>query len=354
MKCSRKISPLHSILFLLNFACGFHSVNALVAPNPSAFSATRPIPPHWRLVLLPGFGNDAQDYISPPILATNEALAAPSSGSFVDSLLRRGWQREQIHVLPVQRYEWLQVFVYGCFDVQFWQGTAPPTNPAFAWYLQRVQAVLESCAADDDDAEVVLVGHSAGGWLARAAAQVGASPRVRAVVTLGTPNVPHPTMDMTRGALRWTHDTYPGAYQPSPERTVFYLTVCGTAVTGQRDSERPTERFAYNSYDVVCGKGETLGDGTCFVCWHSFGSSAVSHFFAYTIFNVLFRQRCRRGSGLCSAFRRCRAIGPTQCLSLHQRTGPVVRLGCCHGSMAFRSLGAIDRESFDTGSPINR
>lgn len=247
-----------SLLLLLQLACGV--VTALVTPNPSASSiiTNSPIPPHFRVLILPGFGNDAQDYISPPILSKDEG-SAPATGSFVDSLLRRGWQKEQIHVLPLQRYEWLQVFLYGCFDVQFWQGTAPPTNPAFRWYLQRVHAVMESF--QDEDHEVVLIGHSAGGWLGRAALGTASRHRVRALVTLGTPNVPHPTMDMTRGALRWTHETYPGAYLSSADGKIRYLTVCGTAVTGQRDSERRTERFAYNSYEAVCGVGETLGDG---------------------------------------------------------------------------------------------
>jgi PGAP1-like protein len=266
MSYRRKSSSLQSLLLLLQFTCG--AVIALVAPNPSAPSATtRSIPQHFRILILPGFGNDAQDYISPSIVSTNEAssaaaAAASSSGSFVNSLLRRGWQPEQIHVLPVQRYEWLQVFLYGCFDLQFWQGTAPPTNPAFCWYLQRVQAVMESFHDDDQAHEVVLIGHSAGGWLGRAALGTPAvSQRVRALVTLGTPNQPHPTMDMTRGALRWTHDTYPGAYPHASERKIRYLTVCGTAVTGQPESERRSERFAYNSYEAVCGVGETLGDG---------------------------------------------------------------------------------------------
>ena len=256
---SREITFLCSLFLLFIVAGGDSVVHALVA-NPSF--QTNTIPANVQLLILPGFGNDSQDYISPVI--SSSSASSSNSGSLVNSLLRRGWSPEQIRVLPLQRFEWLQVFLYGCFDPAFWQGTAPPTNPAFHWYLQRVQRAIQEAIVEKENRKVVLMGHSAGGWLGRAA--LGLLPesqynRIPALVTLGTPNIPHPSMDMTRGALRWTHETYPGAFLLKQQ--VRYLTVCGTAVTGQRESDRRTERFAFNSYEAVCGTGETLGDGTC-------------------------------------------------------------------------------------------
>ncbi len=69
---------------------------------------------------------------------------------------------------------------------------------------------------------MTLVGHSAGGWLARAFlgdARYGAAPglpnpAVAALVSLGTPHLPPPAgvFDVTRGALSWLHGRLPGAH----------------------------------------------------------------------------------------------------------------------------------------------
>lgn len=48
----------------------------------------------------------------------------------------------------------------------------------------------------------------------------------------------------TRGALTFTSDEYPGAYLK--EKGVFYVTVGGTAVEGDKDAPRNSRaRFAY-------------------------------------------------------------------------------------------------------------
>ena len=131
-------------------------------------------------------------------------------------------------------------------------------------------------------------------------------------------------MDMTRGALRYTDTQYPGAYQHYHNRsstvggsstggggvvhedhsqndnndvttantqmnsTIFYITVCGNSVQGQKNNEERSNifqpkststttspasststrmaRFAYNSYEAVCGDGTTCGDGVVPLC----------------------------------------------------------------------------------------
>jgi pimeloyl-ACP methyl ester carboxylesterase len=118
----------------------------------------------------------------------------------------------------------------------------------------------------------LLVCHSAGGWLARAALGylndvIDPRQRVCGVVTLGAPHLPPPpgVMDMTRGALRFTNDDFPGAYYQQED--VFYITVVGDAIAGvaqQKSSPfEPTSTtgFAYVSYQAVSGVGTTSGDG---------------------------------------------------------------------------------------------
>jgi PGAP1-like protein len=305
------------------------------------------IPNNVKLLILPGFGNVMEDYI----LSSNpndpyDTSTTCRTGSLLQSLIDRGWKyQENVFILPIlKRYEWIKVFLYGLFDVQFlFYSNAPPTNPAFVWYLQKIHSMLQeqilrsnpnaihyenetAMAATTNTTEIILIGHSAGGWLGRAAIAYllqqqqytnTADPNyvIRGLVTLGSPHLPPPitAMDMTRGALRYTDTHYPGAYQHYSNRsssivssirrntqtehaqkdhdiatinttknnTIFYITVCGNSVRGQKSEGRnlypsatPTTatsstsitRFAYNSYEAVCGDGTTIGDGVVPLC----------------------------------------------------------------------------------------
>lgn len=233
------------------------------------------IPQRARILVLPGFGNDAADYF----------LEDAQHGSLVQSLRKRGWSEEQIRVLSVSRGDWLQVFWKGIFDLRFWVGRADPTRPAYQWYLARAAEAIRDMTPDGSGAGVVLLCHSAGGWLGRAVCGFGSASAegeedggafavdlntVLGIVTLGSPHLPPPptVMDMTRGALRITNDQFPGAHHNS----LFYITVAGSAVTGveqikQSPMERTTEEgYAYRSYEIVCGDGESDGDGIVPLC----------------------------------------------------------------------------------------
>ncbi|CAM9724146.1 unnamed protein product [Ectocarpus sp. 12 AP-2014] len=81
---------------------------------------------------------------------------------------------------------------------------------------------------------------------------------VAGLVTLGSPHFAGP-MDMTRGALTFTSDEYPGAFLK--DKCIFYVTVGGAALFGEKDAPRRSRaRFAYGSYQTVCGEGATMGD----------------------------------------------------------------------------------------------
>lgn len=128
---------------------------------------------------------------------------------------------------------------------------------------QTVRQVLEQTAAS----QVNLVGHSAGGWIARiylgekpyavhrADGQRqnvwAAHPQVATLVTLGTPHISQERW--TRRNLDFVNNTYPGAFHDS----VNYVCVAGKAIFGQRWRHW----FTYNSYALTCGTGECWGDG---------------------------------------------------------------------------------------------
>lgn len=279
---------------LYSFLIAFSQLMSIAA---FAFTAGKSrntvIPENVKILILPGFGNDMSDYY----------LSQFPEGSLVQSLQKRGWKEDSIRVLPLpKRSDWLQVFYKGALDPLFWAGQAPPVRPAFAWYLQRIADTIQDMTAgydrnedkeEDDERkqfttppQIILVGHSAGGWLARAAlgylsqseGEGSTAPAIPlecilGLVTLGTPHLPPPPqiMDMTRGALRITHELFPGAYhQSSPankRESMFYLTVMGDAIQGvQQVRKNPWEPtvasgFAYNSYEAVCGQGSATGDG---------------------------------------------------------------------------------------------
>ena len=135
---------------------------------------------------------------------------------------------------------------------------------------------------------MLLVAHSAGGWLARALLADGtwldgkpASNYVSGLVTLGAPHFApaEGTPDVTQGVLKYVEDTYPGAFLA--DQGIAYVTVGGDAIFGRQAKPTAEElatgsaadqlyasrgegsaaRAAYQSYLMTCGRGDVSGDG---------------------------------------------------------------------------------------------
>ncbi|CAM9573394.1 unnamed protein product [Discosporangium mesarthrocarpum] len=238
-------------IFLLHlFLQGLTTTLGFAVPARTSIKIPKSCPP---VVILPGFGNDAKDYINP--------LDAGEEKGFVSNLEKRGLQT---FVVPVERKDWFNV-AKAIFTPEFWSGTCTPNGPAYSWYLQKVRETVAEARETSGSDKIILMGHSAGGWLGRAAMGggkweegVASEDVVAGLVTLGTPQFPGP-MDMTRGALTYTDLQYPGAFLR--DRGVFYVTVAGAAVEGDSEAERGSrERFAFGSYKTVCGAGAVMGD----------------------------------------------------------------------------------------------
>ena len=207
---------------------------------------------YGTLLILPGFGNASEDYTSP--FGQEEA-------SLASALRRRGFT---VDVLPVERRDWFNV-AKALFSPNFYSGRCTASE-GYRWYLDRVALAVQR--RESAGQRVTLVGHSAGGWLARAflgdeiyCVAGGPRPAVRALVSLGTPHAPPPdgVADVTRGCLTWLEETYPGAfYHPG----VRYVSVAGNTVAGRtgeaRDEagQRRPPAYAASSYSTLLG-----GDG---------------------------------------------------------------------------------------------
>jgi len=93
---------------------------------------------------------------------------------------------------------------------------------------------------------------------------------VSGLITLGAPHLPPApgAEDMTRGALRYVDEKFPGAFlsAPSDSDPLFYVSVAGAAVTANAQGEkRSLGKFAYDSYAQVTGVKQdgAPGDGVC-------------------------------------------------------------------------------------------
>ncbi|CAM9800011.1 unnamed protein product, partial [Hapterophycus canaliculatus] len=116
--------------------------------------------------------------------------------AFATALQRRGLDT---FVVPVKRSEWLNVAA-AILTLDFWKGTCRPDGAYnCATFLARVKETVRASLEETGAEKVLLVAHSAGGWLARAALAEGvweegvaSEDVVAGLVTLGSPHFAGP------------------------------------------------------------------------------------------------------------------------------------------------------------------
>jgi pimeloyl-ACP methyl ester carboxylesterase len=131
--------------------------------------------------------------------------------------------------------------------------------------LDKLDRMVRQAAKDSSSGKVTLVGHSAGGVLAR----LYLSPKpfldrayhgseiVDQLITLGSPHLNLGGLNRGGRMSRWVERACPGAtFTPR----VQYTSVAGQYVCGAR-SGSVRERWLYNAYRDLCGEGTTCGDG---------------------------------------------------------------------------------------------
>ena len=161
------------------------------------------------------------------------------------------------------------------------QGIATATVPLRKWdwlstigsrsivpIIRKIDRTVKQMLKQHNASEINLIGHSAGGWIARiymgekpydihgdVSASEGvwkARDYVNTLVTLGTPHISQERW--TKRNLDFVTDNYPGAFYPD----INYVCVAGKAVYGRRQLG---SWLAYNSYKLTCGEGNCWGDG---------------------------------------------------------------------------------------------
>lgn len=142
----------------------------------------------------------------------------------------------------------------------YWRGTLKPAS-VLDWYFDRVDRAVERLAEGNESCNVHFLGHSAGGWLARAyiAERLPKGLTVSTLLTLGTPNQSPPggSIDQTRGLL-----SYIEANCDVSQAVSNFVCVAGRGTVGRPLGKGSVAQYvAYLSYAAVSGRGDVDGDG---------------------------------------------------------------------------------------------
>ncbi|CAM8945222.1 unnamed protein product [Rhodiola kirilowii] len=227
-------------------------------------------------VILPGLGNNTGDY---------EKLQM--------TLMEKGGVPSV--VAKVSRLDWFRNAA-GLVDANYWKGTLSP-RPVLDWYLKRVDDAVREAKELAEGGTLSVIGHSAGGWLARVYMEEFGRDGISLLLTLGTPHLPPPkglpgVIDQTRGLLYYVEEQ---CAKPEYTPEVKYVCIAGRYIQGspiigpsgvasdytttslntiQPDSEAATlnditksapptlrARFVGQGYKQVCGQSDVWGDG---------------------------------------------------------------------------------------------
>jgi pimeloyl-ACP methyl ester carboxylesterase len=135
----------------------------------------------------------------------------------------------------------------------------------WARLLMDLDLAVLSALQDSPGRKITLIGHSAGGVLARL--YLGTKPflgrryrgleKVDRLITLGSPHYNRGNWRRGGSMAHYVEESYPGAYfQPQ----VRYTSVAGKSTLGDRSGGR-RQRWAFAQYQDLCGQGGVWGDG---------------------------------------------------------------------------------------------
>ncbi|XP_047950896.1 uncharacterized protein LOC125196426 [Salvia hispanica] len=258
--------PLPQLSVASKRSCRYRCTSPLSQTDSSSSSSNRPA------VILPGLGNNTTDYQKLALILKDYGVPTVTA--------------------KVSRIDWLRNAA-GLLDSNYWRGTLRP-RPVLDWYLQRVEEAVNEAKELAQGSTLSLIGHSAGGWLARVYLQEYGTSDISLLLTLGTPHLAPPkavsgVIDQTRGLLDYVEKHCAEAVY-TPE--LRYVCIAGRYIQGVRllgstsdenpelmiETEQPVgemsvvktsapasatlqARFVGQGYKQVCGQADVWGDG---------------------------------------------------------------------------------------------
>ncbi|KAB1223409.1 hypothetical protein CJ030_MR2G012406 [Morella rubra] len=258
--------------------CWSYSASASAAvSSPDSSSLSSPSFNYRPAVILPGLGNNTSDYHKLKVIL-KEQYGVPTV------------------VAKVSRLDWLRNAA-GLVDPNYWRGTLRP-RPVLDWYLKRTVEAVQEAKELAQGGAISLIGHSAGGWLARVYMEEFGLSHISLLLTLGTPHLPPPkglpgVIDQTRGLLDYVdkycskavyshHLKYvciAGRYiQGAPffgsstvnvepaspndgAESVYEVAIVNGVSTSTSKPATLRARFVGQGYKQVCGQADVWGDG---------------------------------------------------------------------------------------------
>jgi pimeloyl-ACP methyl ester carboxylesterase len=199
--------------------------------------------------------------------------------SLLDSLKKqdRGDDSRTIgtcRVAPLPRTEWIKVARN--LPTRAFLEAKLPVHSTLSWYFDAMETALSDIfAREGPDVNISIIGHSIGGWVARAylGGLSGSSSAVywltqrqcSSFVTLGTPHASPDTalVDQTRGLLGEVENAIECSPQSLAERGIDVTCVGSSGLDGKLLSTNVEELVAASSYLPLLGRlgSDVKGDG---------------------------------------------------------------------------------------------
>lgn len=183
--------------------------------------------------------------MSRPVVIVGGWLSSPADYTRMARILAAPPYNRIVYITDINRVEWARL-------------RDPNFTPVIGAVARTVEIALSDTGADKID----LIGHSAGGRVARA--YLGHVPYAdvaydgqRHVASLTTLGTAHNTYEVwVKEFAGFVNTIYPGAFYSH----IAYRSVVGQSVRG-RQIGSPEQILAYRSYKVAFGDGAQLGDG---------------------------------------------------------------------------------------------